>query len=352
MELMKLTACTLKHTPELWAAHGSALLTYVFRLIRRDTTAGPARENSVLLAYSHLVYAQALHSVATHANEEYVSKAMVMVLRTKEGDGRRGVLRDALDLLLRTSLSRQVDPAAADAVPPTPGAAGAGPLFMRCIKMVLKEETGSSAGHMMHLWQVVLAHLDDLRPYRHHLVPYMMHSVQRLATAAQANAEARRYVPCLDIIRSLTAGSHTVFLVCLFHGGHGSTVVDDGHVWWRCELPRSVSHISASGHDTLQRSSSSCNKHRSAAHAYLQAGYGLGGGDCGVGGGTAGRGQPRQCQRPGIRTIARCVTRPGASSLVPALSMHSMFFCATCFVMQPPTLCCAVLPPCLHCTVS
>ena len=73
----------------------------------------------------------------------------VALLRTCEADGRKSLVRQALDVLT-PALSRQLPP---------PGPGERYPIWVRYTKKVLVEE-GHQMSHLIHIWQLLVRHAD------------------------------------------------------------------------------------------------------------------------------------------------------------------------------------------------
>lgn len=136
------------------------------------------------------------------------------VLRAKEPDHRKALVREALDILIPLLHERRyvADPNTSSATQPLSargpgpvdsfsvggpsGSAGAGAgaaaaaaaaaqqqqqRWLRMLRKVLTEESSGGTAHVAHLWQVVLRHADVLYPHRALFVPGMAHAAVRWA---------------------------------------------------------------------------------------------------------------------------------------------------------------------------
>ncbi|KAL6746236.1 hypothetical protein V8C86DRAFT_2445362, partial [Haematococcus lacustris] len=198
--LLKLTTLLLKQARELLShTHQKQVIGFCWSFLRRD--------NKAVASHAYLAVA---HYVRTTLSPEHIVLQVLMaLLKATQPEVKKGLVKEALDLVLpvlhqRRYVAMTLDAAAASQPPATPSAslAGAGPepKWVRCIKTVLAEES-SSMSSVLHCWLTVLRHAGLLYAYHPHLQQTMLTAITRLG--AQPQAECRRLA--LDLVATLLA---------------------------------------------------------------------------------------------------------------------------------------------------
>ncbi|KAK9855808.1 hypothetical protein WJX84_006870 [Apatococcus fuscideae] len=146
------------------------------------------RDDSACKFYAFLNVCHFLE--AYQAPEKIVLQVFVALLRATHADSRRGLVKQALDVLT-PALSKRL-----------PQGDQRYPIWVRYTKKVLVEEN-QSLPHLTHIWQLIVAHPDLFYSSRSQFVPQMINSLSKLSISAGSAPEHRRLT--VDLARIIIA---------------------------------------------------------------------------------------------------------------------------------------------------
>ncbi|EIE23491.1 hypothetical protein COCSUDRAFT_65942 [Coccomyxa subellipsoidea C-169] len=169
MELLQLATLLIRRAPQQLVQHRKELIKFGWNHLKRDDSAA-----------KYYAFLNVCHFLdAYQAPEKIVLQVFVALLRTCQPDGRRVLVRQALDTLT-PALVRRLAPGDAKY-----------PIWVRYTKKVLVEE-GHSMPHLIHIWQLIVRHADLFYSSRTQFMTQMVNGLMKLGLPQNATLENRR----------------------------------------------------------------------------------------------------------------------------------------------------------------
>ncbi|BDA47386.1 probable transcription-associated protein 1 [Coccomyxa sp. Obi] len=169
MELLQLATLLIRRAPQQLVQHRKELIKFGWNHLKRDDSAA-----------KYYAFLNVCHFLdAYQAPEKIVLQVFVALLRTCQPDGRRVLVRQALDTLT-PALVRRLAPGDARY-----------PIWVRYTKKVLVEE-GHSMPHLIHIWQLIVRHADLFYSSRTQFMTQMVNGLMKLGLPQNASLENRR----------------------------------------------------------------------------------------------------------------------------------------------------------------
>ncbi|KAL0020642.1 hypothetical protein WJX79_010395 [Trebouxia sp. C0005] len=160
VELLQMATLLMRNLPNSMATHRKELIKFGWNHLKREES---SNKYHAFLNVCHFLEAY-------QAPEKIVLQVFVALLRISQPDGRRAIIRQALDVLTPALVRR------------LPQGENRYPIWIRYTKKILVEE-GHSMNHLTHIWQLVVRHEQLFYTSRAQFVPQMVNSLTKLGMA-------------------------------------------------------------------------------------------------------------------------------------------------------------------------